>query len=94
MARKRTRPANARCTISTPELDFLVEKANQIAGVEGARLTGAGWGGCMVVLVDANAVDALQTQLSADYEQAYGTAPAMFLCQAAPGAAYLGTVTS
>ena len=80
--------------ISTPELDFLVEKANQIAGVEGARLTGAGWGGCMVVLVDANAVDALQTQLSADYEQAYGTAPAMFLCQAAPGAAYLGTVTS
>jgi galactokinase len=79
--------------ISTPELDFLINTANQIPGVVGARLTGAGWGGCVLVLVDANAVEPLQAQLGAAYAATFGKMPAMFLCQAAPGAGYLGTVT-
>ena len=79
--------------ISTPELDFLVNTANDITGVVGARLTGAGWGGCVLVLVDANAVDQLQALLGAAYSATFGQTPAMFLCQAAPGASYLGTVT-
>lgn len=85
--------ARADYAISTPELDFLVRTANQIPGVVGARLTGAGWGGCVLVMVDANSVEPLQAQLGAAYAAAFGKTPAMFLCQASPGAGYLGTLT-
>jgi galactokinase len=78
--------------ISTQELDFLVNYANSLPGVAGARLTGAGWGGCMLILVDAGAVDTVQAQLAASYAATFSHSPAMFLCQAAPGAGYLGTL--
>jgi galactokinase len=79
--------------ISTPELDYLVEQANVFPDVAGARLTGAGWGGCVLILVAAAAVDELQSNLGAAYAKVFGEIPAMFICQAAPGAGYLGTVT-
>jgi galactokinase len=79
--------------ISTPELDFLVNNAITLPGVVGARLTGAGWGGCVLVMVEADAIDGLQNELGAAYAATFGYRPAMFLCQAAPGAAYLGTLT-
>ena len=78
--------------ISTPELDFLVNTANTLPGVVGARLTGAGWGGCVLVMVEANAIEQLQIELGKAYATTFGITPAMFLCQAAPGAGYLGTV--
>ncbi len=78
--------------ISTPELDFLVETAVCRPGVAGARLTGAGWGGCVLVLVEAEAVASLQSELRTAYAARFGQSPTMFLCQAAPGAQYLGTV--
>lgn len=43
--------------ISCPEIEVLVNTAQQLDGVAGARLTGAGWGGCMVALVAADAVE-------------------------------------
>jgi galactokinase len=78
--------------ISTPELDYLVNTAITLPGVAGARLTGAGWGGCVLILVDANAIDLLQSELGKAYAATFGYVPSMFLCQAAPGAGYLGTV--
>lgn len=72
--------------ISTPELDFLVTTAESVEGVAGARLTGAGWGGCVVVLVDQTAVDQLQSRLVSAYSAQIGRKPAVFLCQAGPGA--------
>jgi galactokinase len=72
--------------ISTPELDFLVNTAEAVEGVAGARLTGAGWGGCIVVLVAQAAVDELHTRLTAAYATYTGRTPAIFLCQAGPGA--------
>lgn len=78
--------------ISTPELDFLVSHANAQPGVAGARLTGAGWGGCVLVLVEADAIDALQSELGKAFAERFGYTPASFLCQAAPGAACLGDV--
>ncbi|MCC6453763.1 MAG: galactokinase [Caldilineaceae bacterium] len=78
--------------ISTTELDFLVNSAISLPGVAGARLTGAGWGGCMLIMVDAGAVEAVQAQLGAAYAARFDHPPAMFICQAAPGAAYLGTL--
>jgi galactokinase len=78
--------------ISTPELDFLVNTANSLPGVAGARLTGAGWGGCVLILVDAADIGDLQRELAASYAAAFGNTPAMFLCQASPGASYVGTL--
>ncbi len=43
--------------VSTPELDQLVEHLTSIPGVYGARLTGAGFGGCVVALAEPGAVD-------------------------------------
>jgi galactokinase len=42
--------------VSTPALDGLVERLQATAGVHGARLTGAGFGGCVVALCDSGAV--------------------------------------
>ncbi|HEV8297187.1 MAG TPA: hypothetical protein VGQ20_07820, partial [Acidimicrobiales bacterium] len=39
--------------VSTPELDALVDRLQAMPGVYGARLTGAGFGGCVVAIVDA-----------------------------------------
>lgn len=43
--------------VSTPELDALVELLTSMPGVYGARLTGAGFGGCVVALADPGAID-------------------------------------
>lgn len=37
---------------STPELDWLVRAAQEQPGITGARLTGAGWGGCVIAVSD------------------------------------------
>lgn len=78
--------------ISTPELDFLVETACAVRGVAGARLTGAGWGGCVLALVHADAVPLLQDRLTVAYAGRFGRVPAMFICQAGPGAGLVATL--
>jgi galactokinase len=42
--------------VSTPALDELVERLCNLSGVYGARLTGAGFGGCVVALCKRGAV--------------------------------------
>ena len=79
--------------ISTPELDFLVATAVGADGCVGARLTGAGWGGCIVALVAAAAVDNLAARLCAAYDARFNRIPAVFLCQAGPGAGMVGELT-
>ena len=46
--------------VSCPELDLLVELADDLPGVFGARMTGAGFGGCTVNLVHTEAVNEFQ----------------------------------
>ena len=53
--------------VSCKELDALVEIAQSIDGVFGARMTGAGFGGCTVNLVEPDSVDELQRRVDADY---------------------------
>lgn len=77
--------------VSCRELDLMVELALRCGGVFGARMTGGGFGGCTVNLVQAEAVDAFKAVVSRHYESGTGRAPAMYVCTAADGAGPLMT---
>ena len=72
--------------VSCRELDALVEAARSIEGVYGARMTGAGFGGCTVSLVATEAVEKFQQEVPALYRQATGLTPAIYVTTAAQGA--------
>lgn len=72
--------------VSTPELDLLVELTRDLPGVIGARLTGAGFGGCTVNLVEREFVDVFMSQLSDRYHQETGKDVRLFQCLASQGA--------
>ena len=72
--------------VSCAELDLLVDLAKRQQGVHGARMTGAGFGGCTISLVDADKVDAFREHVSAGYLQQTGVAPDIYICHAADGA--------
>jgi galactokinase len=56
---------------SSPELDWFVEHALTFPGVRGARLTGAGWGGCAIATGEVDALSAAATPLAASYAQQF-----------------------
>jgi len=72
--------------VSTPELDALVEIASEIPGCIGARLTGAGFGGSTINLVEQDHTDAFIQGLKQGYIQATGNETQVYLCQASQGA--------
>jgi len=72
--------------ISCPELESLARAAREVPGVAGARLTGAGWGGCIVALVPNQAVAEFEAHVGARYRGETGLMPAIFVCRAGPGA--------
>ncbi len=76
--------------VSTPELDILVELACD-AGALGARLTGAGFGGCIVALAPAGRVDAVTRELTARYRARTGLVADAFAVRAAAGAEVVDT---
>jgi len=55
---------------SCAELDFVVETAVD-AGAYGARLTGAGWGGAAIAIVDSEAVDSVASSIEAAYRSRF-----------------------
>ncbi|QXD15443.1 galactokinase [Rhodocaloribacter litoris] len=67
--------------VSSPELDRLVETACATDGVRGARMTGAGFGGCTVILAHRDAVPDLTQRLSADYRTDFGRTPAVYVVE-------------
>lgn len=72
--------------VSSPELDQLVEIACGTKGVYGARMTGGGFGGCIVALVDPRAVQDVTDRIAAGYRTPTGGPPAVFSSGAAQGA--------
>jgi galactokinase len=71
--------------VSCPELDLLVDLARAQPGVLGARLTGAGFGGCTVSLVRAEAVGAFRNRVVERYRTETGREGRMYVCRAAGG---------
>jgi galactokinase len=72
--------------VSRPELDQMVALAQAQPGCYGARMTGAGFGGCAVAIVEAKFASEFSAQVSAAYQQATGLVPRLYLCTAAQGA--------
>jgi galactokinase len=72
--------------VSRAELDTIVALARSHTGCHGARMTGAGFGGCAVALVEADAARALARDVSHRYTAAFGFAPVVYVGAAAGGA--------
>jgi galactokinase len=72
--------------VSSKELDTLVELARKQPGVLGARMTGAGFGGCTVNLVRAEAAEAFAQAVASGYKTALGIKSEIYVCRASDGA--------
>jgi galactokinase len=72
--------------VSSDELNAMVALAQGQAGCLGARMTGAGFGGCAVALVRTESVDGFAEMIAREYEAKVGLEPAVYICQATDGA--------
>lgn len=72
--------------VSCAELDAMVDAAHAVRGTLGARMTGAGFGGCTVSLVRTDRVEAFTDSVGDAYRRATGLEPAFYVCRAAAGA--------
>jgi galactokinase len=72
--------------VSTPELDFLQEEAMKVKGVYGSRMTGGGFGGCIVALTQPRAVEPATKHLKQTFTAKFGIEPTVFDTVAADGA--------
>lgn len=71
------------------ELDTLAHTAWEQEGVLGARMTGAGFGGCAIALVRKDAVEAFQKNVGQKYEEVVGYAPSFYIAEIAGGSRVL-----
>ncbi len=72
--------------VSSPALDAMVEIATAQPGCWGARMTGGGFGGCAVALVDRQAAAAVGARITTVYRERTGIQAAVYVCRAAGGA--------
>src|SRR5262249_32312035 len=72
--------------VSCAELDLCVDVATSQAGVYGARMTGGGFGGCTVNLVERSAVNAVSDALERAFARRYNRKPEIFTSRASQGA--------
>jgi galactokinase len=75
--------------VSCPELDAMVRIAQTIEGCYGARLTGAGFGGCTVNLVERENSSGFAHELATSYEAETGNHPEIYISHPSDGAALL-----
>ncbi len=72
--------------VSCPELDIMAEAAEGLPGFIGGRMTGGGFGGCTVNLVEAVHAQAFVKAISERYRQRTEIAPETYICSPANGA--------
>lgn len=74
--------------ITVPEIDTLVDIISSVVGVRGGvRMTGGGFGGCVVALVDHELTDAVVKAIEDQYPNQTGLEATVYLCSACDGAA-------
>jgi len=76
--------------VSCEELDILVDRAVEMEGVLGARMTGGGFGGCTVNLVRPGSAEKFRARIENLYQQRFKVRPDTYLCQPSDGAAEFG----
>ena len=67
------------------ELDTMVDEARKIKGVLGSRMTGAGFGGCTVSIVDGKSVDEYIEKVGKNYEEKTGIKPDFYVTETGDG---------
>jgi galactokinase len=72
--------------VSCRELDIMVEIARSLPGTLGARMTGGGFGGCTVNLVEADSVEAFCGEIGRQYHKATGLDPKIYVAVPSRGA--------
>ncbi len=73
--------------ITVKEIDTLVEMVKNVIGEQGGvRMTGGGFGGCVVALVPQTLVDEVKATVESKYEAATGLKESIYVCQAKEGA--------
>ena len=72
--------------VTCRELNIMVDLARSLEGVYGARMTGGGFGGCTINLVESKMTLQFQTTIGREYEKLTGLSPQIFVCAAAAGA--------
>ena len=73
--------------VTTKEMDGLVEIIDSVLGSNGGvRMTGGGFGGCVVALVPADLVEQVKEVVNSRYEEEYFLKPSIYLCTATQGA--------
>jgi len=75
--------------VSGEALDLMAALAQAQPGCHGARMTGAGFGGCAVALVDREAVDGFVAAVDPAFRRQARTTPALYVTRPAPGAGWL-----
>jgi galactokinase len=76
--------------VSSPALDLIVAIARRQPGCLGARMTGAGFGGCAVALVQAGQADSFVQAVAADFAAATGLTPTLYVTTPQRGASVIG----
>ena len=72
--------------ITVPQIDYLVELAQLVIGKSGgARMTGGGFGGCIVALAPHDKVDAVRKIIADNYEKTTGLKETFYVCTASQG---------
>jgi len=72
--------------VTIPALDIISQTAVDVGGAHGARMTGAGFGGCAVCLCEDGAIEAYTQELTRRYREQIGHEPGVYVCQAEDGA--------
>lgn len=72
--------------VTVKETDLLVRSAWKQDGVIGARMTGGGFGGCCIAIVENDHVDAFQENVGAEFEENIGYAPEFYIAETEDGA--------
>ena len=75
--------------VSCKELDLMVQLAERKEGVYGARMTGGGFGGCVITLVQENHVEQFKQSVREEYKRETGRDPEIYVSSAADGASRL-----
>jgi galactokinase len=74
--------------VSCAELDEISALARAQPGTFGARMTGAGFGGCAVALVAADRADVIAAAIAPAYEKKFGVKPMLYVTRATAGTSH------